>query len=64
MTMKGTTMKKKHEKDLDASSSAASDRRAWIPPKLEELQRLTHLTLMSVIPGGGLIDNGSGSTVF
>lgn len=57
-------MMTKDEKDLNASTLAIPDRRAWAPPKLEELERLTKLTLMSAITGGGLIDNGSGSTVF
>lgn len=61
-------MMTKDEKDLatpaSSSTGTAHVRRAWIPPELEELERLTKLTLMSAIPGGGLIDNGGGSTVF
>lgn len=57
-------MKKKDEKDLNASTPTTPDRRAWVTPKLEELERLTELTLMSAIPGGGYLDGGSGSTVF
>lgn len=57
-------MMTKDEKDLNASTLAIPDRRAWVTPKLEELERLTELTLMSAIPGGGYLDGGSGSTVF
>lgn len=36
---------------------------AWSAPSLQELPRLTDLTLQSFIPGGG-IPGGGGSTVF
>ncbi|HTY07277.1 MAG TPA: hypothetical protein VMC86_12220 [Gemmatimonadales bacterium] len=49
------------------SSSAAPDpagpgvRKPWVAPQLTELPKLTDLTLISGIPGGGGI---GGSTVF
>lgn len=47
-----------------AEDGGESDgRRSWISPSLQELPRLTDLTLQSFIPGGG-IPGGGGSTVF
>lgn len=39
-------------------------KRAWATPVLEELPRLTELTLSSSIPGAGFVSDGAGSTVF
>lgn len=40
-----------------------SARRAWVPPTITELPKLTELTLDSPIDGGGGT-GGGGSTVF
>ena len=42
-----------------------ADRRPWVAPRLEEMPRLTELTLATgpAIPGGGGT-GGGGSTVF
>ncbi len=39
-------------------------RRPWVPPELQELPRLTDLTLQTGSPIPGVGDPGSGSTVF
>lgn len=46
------------------TTSQTPEKRAWVAPALEELPRLTELTLFSAIQGGGKILDGSGSTVF
>jgi len=43
-----------------AESAGAERRRPWQAPELKELPKLTDLTLISGIPGGG----GIGGTVF
>jgi len=45
--------------DVKAPAGSGS-RRPWQAPELTELPKLTDLTLISGIPGGG----GSGGTVF
>lgn len=54
----------KEEKTPETSVEAAPPKRTWVAPALEELPRLTDLTLDSFIPGSGSIRNGVGSTVF
>jgi hypothetical protein len=46
----------------DAAQSTPA-RRAWVPPTMTELPKLTELTLDSPINGGGGT-GGGGSTVF
>jgi len=53
-----------HSADTDGNESVIERRRTWTPPTLEQLPKLTELTLVTgnSIPGGG--DVGGGSTVF
>lgn len=52
-----------HNNELDLDSPDKAPRQSWVAPALNELPRLTDLTLQSFIPGGG-IPGGGGSTVF
>lgn len=54
-----STNESNHEITLPACA-----KRAWVPRALEELPRLTKLTLQSPISGRGMITEGGGSTVF
>lgn len=56
-------MTNENEKNRLTPSSTPA-RRAGTSPALEELPRLTELVLTSAVPGQGIIDRGSGSTVF
>jgi hypothetical protein len=49
-----------------ATSEATATRQPWVAPRVQDLPRLSELTLLTGpgIPGEGEIGGGSGSTVF